>query len=86
MNEKLLNIVKAHWWKLVGVLFMAWGAWTMLKADVKNLKVEMPEVKTEVALLKEFRSAQMVVNTTTEKKLDKMDDKLDKILYRLPRR
>ena len=83
------DFIKRHW-KLLSTIatgaFAVWGTWVMLKADVKSLKAEMPIVQAEVSSLKEFRSAQIVVNTTMEKSLDKIDRKMDRVLERLPSR
>lgn len=86
MNGKLFDLIKAHWWKIIVGIFMFYSAWVTLKADVRDTKQEMVNVRSDVSSLKEFRAGQIITNANTSEQLNKMDEKLDKILYRLPRR
>lgn len=72
------NLFKKHWGKIVVGTFVAGGAWATLQFQVSGNAEEIRYVKKEQTIVHDF----MITQIETNKKIDKMDIKLDKLLNR----
>lgn len=82
MNGWIRDNLKSEWKWLLGLVVAGIIGWTTLKVTVKANVNDVGILKADVTLLKTFKEVQSEVNRTMEKKLDKIDDKLDRLLRR----
>ena len=78
----LLKFTASNWKWLLGVFVAVITAYNMIYATAKDTKL----LKDDMADMKQFQAVQLEINTVTKEGIKGMNEKLDKILFRIPRR
>jgi len=82
MNGWMRNFLKNEWKWLLWLAITGVIGWTTLKIMVKTTVGDVGILKADVTTLKTFKEVQSEINRTMEKKLDRIDEKLDRLLRR----
>ena len=79
------NVFKRHWLKILVFVFALGGIWANLQAQLSAHSAFIAEFKTTVkALMEADNTARdfMIAQNEINKKIDKIDSKLDRLLRR----